>query len=89
MKLPDHMAKKSPILLIILDFLLLFFENLDCRRPWWESEKSLVHRLNPVPDWLFSASLYLMAQKHHSSVKMPRRNMLKDSKIAMLVHARH
>lgn len=88
MELPHHMAWKSLILLIILDFLLLSFENLGCRTPWSESEKSLVNRLNLVSDWLFSASFYFMAQKHHSTVKMPRRNMLKDGEMAMLFHAR-
>lgn len=73
-------------LLITLGFLLLFLENLDCRRPWSKSEKFLVNSLNPVSDWLFSASFYFMAQKHHSTVKMPRRNMLKDGEIAMLFH---
>lgn len=67
MELPDHMARKSSILLDILDFLLLFFENLDCRRPWSASEKSVVKRQNLVSDWLFSASFYLMAQKDHSA----------------------
>lgn len=81
------MARKSSILLDILDFLLSFFENLDCRRPWSASEKSVVNRKNLVSDWLFSASFYWMAQKDHSTTKMPRRNMLKDGKRAMLFHA--
>lgn len=50
MELLGHVARESSILLIILDFLLLFFDiffffdNLDCRRPWSVSEKSLVNR---------------------------------------------
>lgn len=86
MKLPGHMARKPSTWLTILDFPSFLFENLDCRRPWSEFENSPVNRRNLVLERFYSALFYLVVQKHHTTIRMPRRNTLTGCKIAMLFH---